>query len=83
MSERLNRQKDTRWIMKLHRHLVKPPYPVLVGCPNCMHPLVEVNATTIEIENTIGFGGKDVLAKDAWLRIRHTCGAKITLYWNE
>lgn len=73
----------TRWIYKLHRHLMKPPYPVMLPCPNCMRPLIEVNATTVELENGFGFGTKELIAKDAWSLIKHNCGTKVTIYWSE
>lgn len=74
---------QTRWIYKLHTHLFKPPFPVMLPCPNCFRPLLEVNASTVEMENSFGFREQELVAKDKWTRIKHSCGSKITIYWSE
>jgi hypothetical protein len=74
-------QKNTRWFIKLHRRLIKPPYPIKVHCPACGHPFMKVNSDLIEISNNFGLSEMDLKAVDAWSQHKHTCGAKITLYW--
>lgn len=74
-------QKDARWFVKLHRRLINPPYPVRIYCPACGHPFCEVNADLVEIENSFGLPAVELKAVDAWSQHKHTCGAKITLYW--
>lgn len=81
--ERLNRQKNARWILKVHRRLIKPPYPTMIACPNCGHNLIIVNSDLIEIENSFGLSELDLTAHDAWSQQRHTCGAKIALFWKD
>jgi len=82
MSENRNRiQKNAKWFMKIHRRLINPPYPVRIACPACTHWLIEVNADLIEIDNGFGLPPSELKAIDVWMRIKHTCGAKITLYW--
>lgn len=74
-------RNNVKWFYRIHRRLIKPPYPVKLPCPNCGRYFIEVSADMIEIDNYEGAGYLDITAKDIWARIKHTCGAKITLYW--
>lgn len=78
-----NVQPHTRWFMKLHRGQIKPPFPVNINCPACGRWLLKVNAATVEIENSFGVNHKELTANDRWLQIKHTCTAKITIFWND
>lgn len=81
--DRLNRQKGARYMVKVHRRLLKPPYPTFLPCPNCGHPWIIVNSNLIEIENSFGMSELDTIARDAWSQQKHTCGAKIVLWWKD
>lgn len=81
MTRMINRPNQADWYIKLHRRLIKPPYPVLIFCPNCGHGLIEVNADVLEISNDIGLPPTELQASDAWNRLRHSCKAKIVLYY--
>lgn len=70
-----------RWFIKLHRRLIKPPYPTMIFCPACGRPLIRVNSDLIEIVNNFGMQESEIHAQDAWSEQKHSCGAKITLYW--
>lgn len=74
-------QKSARWFMTVHRRLIRPPYPVRIYCPACGHPFCEINAELMEISNHFGLPPEELKAPDAWSQHKHTCGAKITLYW--
>jgi hypothetical protein len=74
-------QKRARYFIKLHRRLMKPPYPVKIMCPACGHPFIRVNSDLIEIVNNAGLLESELTAQDAWSEQKHGCGAKITLYW--
>lgn len=74
-------QKRARYFIRLHRRLMKPPFPVTVMCPACGHPFTRVNSDLIEISNNFGIQESELGAMDAWSQHKHTCGAKITLYW--
>jgi hypothetical protein len=75
-------QKDAKWFLKIHRRLIKPPYPVKIPCPGCSHWLIEVNSDIVEISNDFGLPPRELKAVDVWMRIRHSCGTMVTLYWN-
>lgn len=75
--------KHAKWIIKLHRHLFRPPHPTLIPCPACGKWFMKANATTVEIENGFGFQQSELVARDAWTQHKHACGAKITVYWSE
>ena len=81
MSRMINRPSQADWYLKLHRQQLKPPFPVLIFCPNCGHSLIEVNANGLELSNDIGLPATQLQASDAWMRIRHSCKAKIVLYY--
>ncbi len=74
-------QYSARWFLKIHRRLIKPPYPVLIRCPGCGHGFIEVNADVIEISNDFGLPAKELKAVDVWQRIKHSCGALVVVYW--
>lgn len=75
-------QKGATWFIKLHRRLIKPPYPVDIRCPSCGYWMMKVNSDIIEISNDFGLPPKELKAVDVWMRIKHQCGATINLYWN-
>lgn len=75
------RQQRANWYVRLHRGTMKPPYPILIFCPNCGHGLIQVNAETIEISNGYGLPSTEIEARDVWQRIIHSCKAAIVLYW--
>lgn len=74
-------QKQARYFIKLHRRIIKPPYPVVIFCPACGRRLIRVNADLIEITNNFGIQESELKAQDAWSEQKHSCGAKITMYW--
>ena len=55
----------------------------MIACPNCGHDLIIFNSDLIEIENSFGLSELDLTAHDAWSQQRHTCGAKIALFWKD
>lgn len=75
-------QNNARYFMKIHRRLIKPPYPVKIACPACGRWFIEVNADTIEVTNDHGLPYREVKADDVWQKIKHNCGTTIVLYWN-
>lgn len=77
-------RNNVKWFVKIHRRLIKPPYPTMIHCPNCGGKLIEVSSDMIEVDNYEGVKYIDINAKDVWQRIKHkACGAKITLYWKD
>lgn len=74
-------QQNAKWFIKLHRRLIKPPYPVLISCPACGHKLIEVNSDLVEMSNDFGLAPRELTAKDTWTRIRHGCGSYIVIYY--
>ncbi len=74
-------QTNARWFIKVHRRMIKPPYPVLMSCPACGHKLVEINADVFELSNDFGLPPRELTAKDIWMRLRHSCGAFIVFYY--
>lgn len=77
-------RNNVKWFFKIHRRLIKPPYPVLLFCPNCGNPFIEINHDIVEISNDFGLPYTQLTAKNTWIRQKHErCGAKITLYWAE
>ena len=74
-------QKRARYFIKIHRRLVKPPYPCMIFCPACGHPYIRINADLVEIVNNAGLREVELTANDMWSEQKHSCGAKITLYW--
>lgn len=76
-------RNNVKWFVKIHRRLIHPPYPTMIHCPNCGRPFIEVSSDLIEVDNYEGARYIDIAAKDIWCRIKHGCGAKITLYWKE
>lgn len=77
-------RNNVKWFIKLHRRLIKPPYPTMLHCPNCGGPLIEVNSDMVEVSNDPGMPKQQLTAKDAWSRIKHyKCGAMIVLYWKD
>lgn len=75
---------NVRWFIKIHRRLIRPPYPTMIHCPNCGGKLIEVNSDMIEVDNDFGIAPQELTAKDTWSRLKHgRCGAKITLYWKD
>lgn len=80
-SARLQQQKKAKWFIKIHRRLIKPPYPVLIHCPACGRPYIRINADMFEIDNSVGLKEVELSAGDMWTEQKHSCGAKITLYW--
>lgn len=74
-------QKGARYFIKVHRRLIKPPYPVKIFCPACGHSLIKVNSDLIEISNSFGLKEEELTATDCWSEQKHTCGAKVALYW--
>lgn len=80
-SPKRSNQKDARYFITLHRRLMKPKQPTRIYCPACGHPFCEVNVDLIEISNNFGISKAELKAMDAWSQHKHTCGAKITLYW--
>jgi hypothetical protein len=81
MSLRINRPDSADWYIKLHRQQLKPPFPIMVFCPNCGHGLIEVNALGIEISNDIGLPPTQLTPSDAWTRYKHKCKAFIVIYY--
>lgn len=75
------RKSKTKWFVKLHHRLIKPPFPVDIRCPACGHWLTKVNSDTIEISNDHGVSIKELKAGDSWNTVTHGCGAVINLYW--
>lgn len=79
-----NNRNNMVWFIKIHRRLIRPPFPTMIHCPNCGGPLIEVNADMAEVSNDPGIPFSEVVAKDPWVRLRHyKCKAKITLYWKD
>lgn len=75
---------NVRWFIVLHRRLIKPPHPTMVYCPNCGRPFLEVNSDMVEVSNVQGPATQQLIAKDAWIRIKHyACKALIVLYWKD
>lgn len=80
-NQAMKKRGKGRWFIKIHRRLLKPPYPVIIYCPACGKSLIRVNADLIEIANNFGLKEEELTAQDAWSEQKHTCGAKIALYW--
>lgn len=78
-----NVESKARWFIKLHRRMIKPPYPVNINCPACGRWLVRVNSDLIELNNDFGLQPRELKASDRWTQTKHSCGAKITLYWKD
>lgn len=76
-----NRQQNATYYIRLHRRMIKPPYPILIFCPNCGHGLIEVNADIIEISNSFGLPPTELVVTDIWHRLTHSCKAKLVIYW--
>lgn len=81
MKRQPNPYGQMEWFVKVHASQMHPPYPALVYCPNCGHGLIEVNATAFEVSNDIGMESSTLTGSDPWFRLRHSCRAKIVLYW--
>jgi hypothetical protein len=76
-------QPKTRWFVKLHRSLIKPPHPTNINCPACGRWMMRVNSYTIELENSHGVNFSELKAGDRWSQHKHSCSALITLYWKD
>lgn len=76
-----DRQQNATYYYRIHRRLIKPPYPILLFCANCGHGLIEVNSDQVEIANSFGLPSNELKVADVWHRIKHSCGASITIYW--
>jgi hypothetical protein len=83
MTRLQGRRTTSDWIFKIHRRMIKPPYPVLIFCPGCGHGLIEVNANYVEVDNSFGLSPKQLRAEDIWSRLKHSCGSTIVLYWKQ
>lgn len=82
MKRKPNAYNQIDWIVKVHADQLRPPWPVLIMCPNCGHGLIEANATGFEVSNDIGVEPSSLLdSNDPWFRLRHSCRAKIVLYY--
>lgn len=74
-------ERNAHYFFILHRRVIRPPFPVLIRCPNCGHGLCKVNSDLVEISNSYGLSPAYVKAADAWQQIQHSCGATITMLW--
>jgi hypothetical protein len=79
--KRANAYQQLEWIVKVHSSQLIPPYPVIIFCPNCGHGMIEANGTSFELSNDLGMSPSSLVGSDPWYRLRHSCKAKIVLYY--
>lgn len=79
-----NNRNNMKWFMRIHRRLIRPPYPTKIYCPNCGRPFIKVSSDMVEVTNDLGLSFSDLTARDVWAQVKHqSCGAIITLFWKE
>lgn len=77
------RQKDITLYYRIYKNMLKGPLETLLFCAACGHGLISVNSDTVEVSNDFGLPPKYLEPGDAWMKLKHTCGAMVVLYWKD